>query len=489
MSKRLEMLRIARGELGRENGTRYGAKAGVPWCAKFVRWCAHEAAIPAAVIPNEAWCDDFRAYYIKDRRYFPRTGYAPKAGDIVCFHWGQAETAYDHVQHIGIVEAADQNYVYTIEGNSGIYGRVCAWKYPIGAASILGYCSPCYEDEEEAETPAIRETRVSVCEERPVLTRKKSDGSLVPTDPQSGILTVSVRGIVMAVLAGASLRQTRDQAAVFTFEVLPEEDFFEGDRVEASVDGTSVFCGFVFTKTRDEDGIIRVTAYDSLRYFKNRDTYVYEGKTAGELFRAVCRDHGIQNFRAEADGVALPLRVEDDRTLFDILAYAVRETEKKTGRHFVLRDECGCVTFREAKHCGAVLDGSNITGFSYTSSIDGSLNRVKTVTERDGVRLIRLVQDTESIRRVGLLQTVLKQSEEDLDAARELLASKAGVRRNLKLTVCGDTRLIAGDLVTVRGVWGDVALDHDFFIRSVTHTWDGRDHTASVTLEGGEFDA
>ena len=49
--------------------------------------------------------------------------------------------------------------------------------------------------------------------------------------------------------------------------------------------------------------------------------------------------------------------------------------------------------------------------------------------------------------------------------------------------------MIAGDLVTVRGVWGDVTLDNNFFLASVTHTWDGREHTATVVLEGGDFDA
>ena len=49
--------------------------------------------------------------------------------------------------------------------------------------------------------------------------------------------------------------------------------------------------------------------------------------------------------------------------------------------------------------------------------------------------------------------------------------------------------LKAGDTAVVRGVWGDVTLDNTFTIYSVTHTWDGRDHTATVVLEGGDFDA
>ena len=44
------------------------------------------------------------------------------------------------------------------------------------------------------------------------------------------------------------------------------------------VNGKTVFYGFVFTKQRDKTnggGVIRCTAYDQIRYLKNKDTYVY----------------------------------------------------------------------------------------------------------------------------------------------------------------------------------------------------------------------
>ena len=59
----------------------------------------------------------------------------------------------------------------------------------------------------------------------------------------------------------------------------------EGDAVRLKKDNNNIFFGFIFSKKTDKEKIISITAYDQLRYFKNKDTYVYENKTAGELVK------------------------------------------------------------------------------------------------------------------------------------------------------------------------------------------------------------
>lgn len=62
----------------------------------------------------------------------------------------------------------------------------------------------------------------------------------------------------------------------------------EGAAVRLKVDGKPVFFGFVFTQKRDKDQRIEVTAYDQLRYLNNKDTYVYENKTAAQFSSDDC---------------------------------------------------------------------------------------------------------------------------------------------------------------------------------------------------------
>ena len=59
----------------------------------------------------------------------------------------------------------------------------------------------------------------------------------------------------------------------------------EGAAVRLKVDGKPVFFGFIFSQKRDKNQIITVTAYDQLRYLKNKDTYVYENKTASQFIQ------------------------------------------------------------------------------------------------------------------------------------------------------------------------------------------------------------
>ncbi len=53
-----------------------------------------------------------------------------------------------------------------------------------------------------------------------------------------------------------------------TFTVIKsgDLDFVEGDIVRWSVDGQLIFCGWVFTKSKDRWGVIDVTCYDRIRY-------------------------------------------------------------------------------------------------------------------------------------------------------------------------------------------------------------------------------
>ena len=57
-----------------------------------------------------------------------------------------------------------------------------------------------------------------------------------------------------------------------TFTVVKDDiiQMTEGDAVRLKVNGTGVFYGFIFKQQRDKEQRIKVTAYDQLRYLKNK---------------------------------------------------------------------------------------------------------------------------------------------------------------------------------------------------------------------------
>ena len=115
---------------------------------------------------------------------------------------------------------------------------------------------------------------------------------------------------------------------------IPKENtgrFEEGAHVAFRVNGKGIFYGFVFQKkTSGRDEMIDVTAYDQLRYFKNKDTYVYEDMTAGDLIRMLAADFNLQTGGIEDTGYRIASRVEDNSTLFDIVQNALDLTLQNT---------------------------------------------------------------------------------------------------------------------------------------------------------------
>ena len=100
-----------------------------------------------------------------------------------------------------------------------------------------------------------------------------------------------------------------------TFKVLKDDllDFSEGSAVRLKENRESVFFGFVFKQKRSKDQIIDVTAYDQLRYLKNKDTIVYENKTADQFVRMLAADYALNVGTLENTNYVIESRVEENK--------------------------------------------------------------------------------------------------------------------------------------------------------------------------------
>ena len=157
-------------------------------------------------------------------------------------------------------------------------------------------------------------------------------------------------------------------------------NFQEGDPVKLTVDGTPMFYGFVFTKSRDKDGTIDVTAYDQLRYLKNKDTITDEGLKASDLLKRIATDFRLNLGTVEDTGYTMETVVEENQTLFDMIQNALDETLLNTGKLFILYDDCGKLTLKDINSLKTdlLIDAEAAENFSYSSSIDDqTYNKIK----------------------------------------------------------------------------------------------------------------
>ncbi|MCD8159409.1 MAG: hydrolase [Clostridiales bacterium] len=218
---------------------------------------------------------------------------------------------------------------------------------------------------------------------------------------------------------------------------LPENffGFYEGDSVGFTVDGTKMFYGYIFTKSRTKEQIITVKAYDQLRYFKNKDTYIYYGQTASSLLRLILDDYRLKAGEIEDSGYVLPDRIESNQSLFDIMLTAVSLTKKATGREYILYDNYGEICFKNKENMVLPLladeEMDGLINFSLSTSIDSdTYNRVKLFLSREESTCFS-AEDSASVSEWGILQYTEVLTRENLlsgaasaEMAESILAEK-----------------------------------------------------------------
>lgn len=272
-------------------------------------------------------------------------------------------------------------------------------------------------------------------------------------------------------------------------------DFTEGDRVRLKVDDDEIFYGFIFKLKKDKEQVISVTAYDQLRYLKNKNTYVYSGKTAGEVVQMIASDFNLQTGEIEDTRFKIASMVEDDSTLFDIIQNALDLTLENQNKMFVMYDDFGKIALKSIENMklDVLIDEETGENFDYTSSIDdNTYNKIKLTYENEdaGTRDVYIAQHGENINTWGVLQytDTLKEGENGQAKADALLNLYNHKTRNLSINnAFGDTRVRAGCLIPVILNLGDIKVQNMMLVEKCKHEFNESQHFMTLTLRGGDF--
>lgn len=293
--------------------------------------------------------------------------------------------------------------------------------------------------------------------------------------------------------------QRKGQPGKLTFTILPDSrlKLEEGNAIRLDVDGAPVFFGFLFERTWGSDGQVSITAYDQLRYLKNKDTYNYENLSAGELIQKIANDFGLQAGVLEDPGYKIPYRKQKDKTLFDIILDALDLTMLATKNIYVLYDDAGKLTLRDVNHMKLDLAITDKTAqdYSYKSGIDGdTYNQIKVYcdSEETKEREYYITKDSENINKWGILQYYgsIDKGTEGQAAAENYLQLYNRLGRSLSIKgAFGDIRVRAGSLIPVMLDVGDLQLKNYLLVESVTHTFEDGTHTMDLVLKGADINA
>lgn len=287
-------------------------------------------------------------------------------------------------------------------------------------------------------------------------------------------------------------------AGKLTFTVVKDNiiDFQEGNPVALKVDGKKVFYGYVFEKKRTKEPTISVTAYDQLRYLKNKDYFIMESHTASDLIRHIAEDFRLNCGEIEDTGYVRTTK-NCEGTLFDIFQEALDDTLMNRKEIYVLYDDYGKLTLKNIKSMKIddmqVITDSRLENIDYSTSIDGeTYNRVRLVYEDkdSGTAKIYQSQSTDSMNKWGVLQYFEKANQTTglkakADALLGLYNKKT--RKLVLKGVFGDLRARAGCMVPVLLNLGDIVTQQFFICEKVTHTFSENRDSMDLSLRGSDF--
>ena len=249
--------------------------------------------------------------------------------------------------------------------------------------------------------------------------------------------------------------ERKGAAGKLEFKVVKDEiiNFEEGNPVAFKVDNTNLFYGFVFRKKRDKEQIIKTTAYDQLRYLKNKDTRVYVNKRADEVVRSIASDFQLNVGMLENTGYVIAKKTESNQSLFDIILNALDETIRNRKEMYVLYDDFGklCLKNLERMKVGLVIDEETGENFDYESSIDSdTYNQIKLTYDNSdtGKREVYMAKDSSNIEKWGVLQyfDTIDEKTNGAVKARALLDLYNQKTRSLEIkNALGDIRVRGGE--------------------------------------------
>lgn len=205
----------------------------------------------------------------------------------------------------------------------------------------------------------------------------------------------------------------RGEAGSLQFTLYKDDSlqFVEGNRLQFFVDESLVFVGFVVNRYLTSEQMVSVLAYDQIFYLaKNKETYIYWNKTAKNVIENFVAKYSLKAGTLEDMGWVISQRIEEGKSLLDMIFSAIALSYGATGKEFFFYDKAGELTLqsRESLILPIVLksDG-DIAKYTYETDISkDTYNAIKIYqsANSDVEGLVYQAEDTEQIKEWGRLQ-------------------------------------------------------------------------------------
>lgn len=267
-----------------------------------------------------------------------------------------------------------------------------------------------------------------------------------------------------------------------------EIDVEKGHQCIFCYDGEEYFRGIIMAQSQNvKRKKLTFTAYDNGIYLaNNKDTFVYENKTASDIFRDCCNRYNIPMGEVTECSYKIPELTKPKTSPFDTIADALSLDFDATGiRHYVSsnKGKLSLLTRRENILQWVIEVGQNLIDATYSRSIEDIKTRVKLISSEGTTLAEKGKPELEKV--IGIFQEI-EEPEENLTEAQlndlisSILDEKSTPERSLSLEAIGVMEVISGFGVFV--IIPELDLSRTFYVDSDTHTFEDNKHTMTLTL-------
>jgi murein DD-endopeptidase MepM/ murein hydrolase activator NlpD len=263
-----------------------------------------------------------------------------------------------------------------------------------------------------------------------------------------------------------------------------------GKEIRILVDNKEFFRGVIFKTTINEKGDASITAYDYNVYLtKSTDSFKFVNKTATEIIKWLCTRWDITMGQIDDTKYIIPGLILREKTLWDMMVIALTETQKQTGKRFILRNELGKLTLKAVATQlvkFVIEDGRNLLTASRSVSIEDRKTFVKLLANADTKPINSTAYSVASKKAIGIMQhyEVINDptSQARLNAlAQQMLAQLNQNTEEIDVESLGEPEIISGVGILIDNYMTGV--NGSYFVSSDSHKFDANGtYTMSLKL-------
>lgn len=264
--------------------------------------------------------------------------------------------------------------------------------------------------------------------------------------------------------------------------------FSQGKSIEFSNLGVRLFRGVVFSTNVNDRGELDLTAYDENIYLtKSVESRKFTNVKASDIARRLCSDFGIPVSTISDTGYVIPKLICRDKTLHEILLMALTLTEKHAGKRYFIWNTDGkfsLVAAADTKSKWLLENGSNITGATYSQSIEDTITQVKVIGGKNDA--IVVTQKNAGLQKLyGITQIVEHMDEKSTKSqvdqrAKELLKERGVIDDQASVDALGIDEVVTGSAIYVKESMTEII--GGYYVSGDSHSYANGLHTMSLEL-------